>query len=301
MILNAFMQYLEFEKRFSPHTLLAYESDLRQLERFLAATFEVSDPKDITPMHLRAWMVDLLGNEASPRSVRRKISSVKSWFRFLRKRTEVSHNPAQNLILPKTGKRLPVVVEQKDMQQLFEQVAFGTGFAAERDRTLLELLYQAGLRRSELMLLSVSDIDFSRRALRVSGKGNKERLVPFGAALEERLRQYVRARQAEFPDTAETALLLGDGGKRMYPKQIYNIVKQYLSAVTTVEQRSPHVLRHSFATHLSDNGADLNAVKELLGHSSLAATQIYMHNSIERLKQVYLQAHPKGTMEKTSS
>lgn len=301
MILNAFLQYLEFEKRFSPHTLLAYETDLRQLERFLAATFDISNPKDITPMHLRAWMVDLLSNDVSPRSVRRKISSVKSWFQFLRKRMEMAHNPAQNLILPKTAQRLPVVVEQKEMQHLLDQVAFGSGFAAERDRTLLELLYQIGLRRSELMLLAVSDIDFSRRAIRISGKGGKERLVPFGASLEERLRLYLKARQDEFPGKAETALLLGNNGKALYPKQIYNLVRRYLSAVTTVEQRSPHVLRHSFATHLSDNGAELNAVKELLGHSSLAATQIYMHNSIERLKQVYLQAHPRGTMKKPGS
>lgn len=294
MNVNAFLQYLEFEKRFSPHTLAAYKSDLEQLSIFLINAYEISEPQDIAPLHLRSWMVELLGRDCSARSVHRKISAVKSWFRFLRKRGTVSHNPVQHLVLPKVGKRLPVVVEQQEMEVLFKEVEFGDGFAAERDRTMLELLYQAGLRRAELIGLKTADADLDRRQLRVMGKGKKERLIPFGRALEERLRMYIEARDRGFPDVETDALMLDDKGRPLDPNQVYLTVRRYLSAVTTAEKRSPHVLRHSFATHLSDNGADLNAIKELLGHSSLAATQVYMHNSIERLRQVYVQAHPKA-------
>lgn len=297
--MNAFLQYLEFEKRFSPHTLLAYESDLEQLKVFLADTYNIYTPQEIEPVHIRSWMVDLLGRDCSARSVHRKISAVKSWFRFLRKRGEVQHNPVQQLTLPRVGKRLPAVIGQEDMQILFTRVEFGEGFAAERDRTALELLYQAGLRRSELIGLKISDIDMERRSLRVFGKGSKERIIPFGKTLEDRLHNYIAARSREFPGLDSGVLLLNEAGKPLYPKQVYNLVRRYLSVVTTSEQRSPHVLRHSFATHLSGNGADLNAVKELLGHSSLAATQVYMHNSIERLRQVYLQAHPKAVKDKS--
>lgn len=298
MKLDAFLQYLKFEKRFSPHTLIAYEGDLKQFREFLSSIFGIHTPQQISALHVRSWMVHLLGNDCSARSVHRKISTLKSWFRFLRKRGEVDHNPTQQLVLPKTGKRLPVVVEQKEMQTLLDRMEFGEGFAAERDRIALELLYQAGLRRSELVGLKLSDADLDNRILRVFGKGAKERLIPFGKALETCLRNYLEARGREFPQAESEALLLSDKGKAMYPEQIYQLVHRYLSAVTTTEQRSPHVLRHSFATHLSNNGADLNAVKALLGHSSLAATQVYMHNSIERLRQVYLQAHPKALKNK---
>ncbi len=298
MKVDAFLKYLEFEKRFSPHTLIAYRGDLRQLSDFLATAFDIHVPEDIQAIHLRSWMVDLMGRDCASRSVHRKISAVKSWFRYLRKRGHLAHNPADRLVLPKMGKRLPVVIAQEEMEALFTQVAFGEGFSAERDKMAMDMLYQAGLRRSELIHMKISDVDIDGRTLRVMGKGSKERIVPFGNGLAERLGEYIKVRNAEFPQTVEQALLLNDRGKPLDPKQVYNLVRRYLSAVTTVEQRSPHVLRHSFATHLSNNGAELNAVKELLGHSSLAATQVYMHNSIERLRQVYQQAHPKALRQK---
>ncbi len=299
MKLDAYLQYLEFEKRFSPHTLIAYRSDLGQLSEFLVCTFDIHKPQDITGLHLRSWMVDLLSRDCASRSVHRKISAVKSWFRFLRKRGEVAHSPATQLVMPKSGKRLPVVLEQNDLDTLFHRVEFGEDFAGQRDKTALELLYQAGLRRSELIGLMLSDIDWTQRYLRVFGKGRKERLIPFGKALEDSLRRYLLSRTQAFPRSDCAHLLLNNGGQVMTDKQVYHLVRHWLSAVTTMEQRSPHVLRHSFATHLSDNGADLNAIKALLGHSSLAATQVYMHNSIERLRQVYLQAHPKAKKQDT--
>ncbi len=299
MNVDAFLKHLKWEKRYSPHTLLAYQTDLKQLSAFLADTYQIEQPQDITAVHLRAWMVSLLAANCSPRSVHRKMSAVNTWFRFLQQRAEVAQNPCAHLLLPKTGKRLPATVEATLLDALLSHTAFGAGFAAERDRTLLELLYQTGLRRSELIQLRVGDLDLSQRVIRVAfGKGNKERLAPFGSSLEQQLRAYLAARQEAFPQSVSDRLLLTDKGEPMYDKYVYNKVRDYLALVTAQEQRGPHVLRHSFATHLSDHGADLNAIKNLLGHSSLGATQIYVHNSAERLRQVYQQAHPKARKEK---
>ena len=199
------------------------------------------------------------------------------------------------VVAPKTGKRLPVVVQAKEIAGLFETInAFSDDYSGRRDRLMLELLYSTGIRRSELMGLNLEDIDPVRRQFKVLGKGNKERLVPFGPELAGSVENFIELRGKTFPESSHRQLFLTDKGKPLYPKFVYNTVKRYLSMITTVEQRSPHVLRHSFATHLSENGADLNAIKALLGHSNLAATQIYTHNSIERLKEVYRQAHPKA-------
>lgn len=299
MNVDAFLKHLEWEKRCSPHTLLAYQTDLKQLSVFLADTYEIEQPKDIASAHLRAWMVSLLAANCAPRSIHRKISAVNTWFRFLQQRGEVAQNPCAHLLLPKVGKRLPATVEAPLLDTLLSCAEFGNGFAAERDRTLLELLYQTGLRRSELIQLRLQDVDTDQRVIRVAfGKGGKERLAPFGPSLEQQLRAYLAARQETFPQALSDRLLLTDKGEPLYDKYVYNKVRHYLSWVTAQEQRGPHVLRHSFATHLSDHGADLNAIKSLLGHSSLGATQIYVHNSVERLRQVYQQAHPKARKEK---
>ena len=294
MTLNTFLEYLQFEKRFSPHTIEAYRNDLEQLTDFMQNNHAVSDPREIRVGHLRSWMVHLLEEGCVPRTVHRKISAVKSWFRFLRKRGAVSANPTARLVLPKVGKRLPAVIQEAEMRQLFESVQWGTDFEGVRDRLVLELLYQAGLRRSELIGLKLGDIDTARRTIKVTGKGDKSRIIPFGEHLFVQIDVYIRMREASFKDLWTESLFIGRGGKALSEKQIYTMVRRYLAIVTTQEHRSPHVLRHAFATHLSNHGAELTAVKALLGHSSLAATQVYMHNSAERLRQVYLQAHPKA-------
>lgn len=294
MNLNRFFQYLEFEKRFSPHTLTAYRSDMGQFTEFLEKTFEITSPKEIRHTHIRSWIVDLMERKNTARSINRKLSCLKTWFKYLRKRGEVDVNPMVKVIAPKASKRLPVYVQEENMEKLFERVDFGEGYSGLRDRLILEMLYCTGVRRAELIGLKEEDVDWSTHQLRVFGKRRKERLIPMGRHLVQLIEQYLKVKEAEFPALNENHLFLTNKGKPLYAGFVYKLVNRHLSLVTTLEQRSPHVLRHSFATHLSNSGADLNAIKELLGHSSLSATQVYMHNSIEKLKTVYQQAHPKA-------
>ena len=294
MRLAIFFSYIRFEKRFSEHTINAYETDLTQFKAFLEHTYKIKKDEDIEHIHIRAWIVDLLEQKITTRSINRKLSTLKSYFQFLIKRTVLTANPMLKVIAPKVGKRLPVVIPAARLEFLFEQVEFGNDFKGVRDKMILELLYQTGIRRSELINLTFQNIDLEGLTIKVLGKGNKERLVPISHKLSRTLQNYMTVRNATFPLELFNYLFVTEKGKKLYPKKVYSTVNHYLSLVTTEEQRSPHVLRHSFATHLSNNGADLNAIKELLGHSSLAATQVYTHNSIERLKQVYQQAHPKA-------
>lgn len=295
-----FFQYLEYEKRFSQHTLTAYRNDLGQFSDFMGKMYDLSEPSGILHTHIRSWMVDLLEKGNSTRSINRKLSCLKTWFKFLRKQGEINANPMLKVVAPKIGKRLPVFVNAKNMSLLFEEVDFGEGFPGIRNRLILEILYCTGMRRSELAGLKTSDIDFSKYQVKVMGKGSKERLIPIAPHLVKLIEQYLVDKNVEFPGESTSHLLLNDKGQPISTGYIYHIVKRYLSFVTTLEQRSPHVLRHTFATHLSNNGADLNAIKELLGHSSLAATQVYTHNSIAKLKKVYDQAHPKATLPTSS-
>lgn len=290
---HSFFQYLEFEKRFSPHTLIAYKNDIQQFLKYIEQAYDLTDLALVRHLHVRSWIVELIQSGIAARSVNRKLSALKTYFRFLLKRGHVQHNPMLKVIAPQTGKRLPVFVHKEKVSNLLDHTEFGEGYPASRDKTIMEVLYSTGMRRSELIGLQKGDIDFDRQSLKVLGKGGKERLIPFGPKLSAILKGYLQLRKETF-EAAGNHLFLTDKGKVLYPKFVYRLVKKHLSAVTTLEQRSPHVLRHSFATHLSDNGADLNAIKELLGHSNLAATQIYTHNSIERLKEVYRQAHPKS-------
>lgn len=291
---ESFFGYLSLERRFSPHTLTAYRGDL---QNFIAHCTEhqcLTSVAEVRHLHIRAWIVAQMQAGQSSRSINRRLSCIKTYFRFLKKRRLLDKDPMQKVVAPKTGKRLPVFVQENQMAALFTHIEFGDGYKGQLDRLVLELLYATGLRRSEASNLKISDIDLGRSVLRISGKGNKERIAPFARYLGELLEDFLAIRSATFPATNEPWLFLNRKGERLIPESIYQIVRRHLSAVTTVEQRSPHVLRHSFATHLSNHGADLNAIKELLGHSNLAATQIYMHNSIERLIEVYEQAHPKG-------
>lgn len=294
MDITVFLKYLELEKRFSTHTITAYKSDLLQFFAYLEDIYSLTSILEVRHFHIRAWIVELMQNKITPRSINRKLSTLKTYYKFLKRRKEIQENPMLKVIAPKVGKRLPVVVKEIELENLFEKINFGEGYAAVRDEMVMEMLYSTGMRRSELINLTPNDLDFFNDQVKVLGKGNKERLIPFARPLADRLKNYLEIRNDEFELGATDSLFLTGKGKIMYPKLVYNLVKKYLSQITTVEQRSPHVLRHSFATHLSNNGADLNAIKELLGHSSLAATQVYTHNSIEKLKRVYQQAHPKA-------
>ncbi len=296
--LHAFQQFLRLEKRYSDHTLQGYTTDLAQVVRFLQEQYDLKEWEEVEPFHLRSWLAELIGKELAATTVRRKISSVRSFFRFLEKRYSFSGQVARTLILPKIPRRLPTTIREKDLAMLFEQVSFSDDYLGWRDRTLLELLYSTGLRRAELIQLNLSDLDFSRERIRVLGKGNKERLIPMTLRLRECLREYVQVRKREWGDGAGRNLFLTRKGHPLYPRAVYDLVKKYLSQVSDSKKRSPHVLRHSFATHLVDAGADLHAVKELLGHSSLAATQVYTHNTIEKLKKSYASAHPKAVKKK---
>ncbi|MDX2001081.1 MAG: tyrosine-type recombinase/integrase [Chitinophagales bacterium] len=292
MHLESFLNYLRFEKRYSPHTLLSYQNDLEQFSLFLSSTFEIADAKDVSHTYIRSWMASLMEDGITPRSINRKLSALKSYYKFLIKRGEVLKDPTLKIVSPKTKKRLPTYVEEEKMQQLFFGIEFEEGFSGSRDKMLLELLYGTGMRRAELMNLKLTDINLGQKLIKVLGKGNKERLIPYNTQLEESLKGYLEQLHLTFP-TCEW-LICNDKGGKMMPEAIYRTVKKYLSMVTTIEKRSPHVLRHTFATHLSNNGAELNAVKELLGHSSLAATQVYTHNNIDKLKDIFKQSHPKA-------
>ncbi len=296
-MVEGFLKYLQYEKRFSVHTIDAYKVDLEQFNVFLQSQYEIVEPAIIQHIHIRSWAVSLMEQKYSASSIRRKLSTLKSYFRFLQREQVIARSPMLQVSLPKLGKRLPSVVPEQYLEQMLNAIDPADDYEKFRNQLVVELCYLTGMRRGELLNLKVSDLNLSAFTIKVLGKGNKERLIPISHAMATLLRRYLDLRQQTFPNTSELALLLTKDGKAAYPKLIYRIVKEALSTITTQEKRSPHVLRHSFATHLSDHGADLNAIKELLGHSSLAATQIYTHHSIERLKKIYQQAHPKSGAE----
>jgi integrase/recombinase XerC len=303
MVQGKFIDYIQYEKRYSPHTVSAYRTDLDQFYSFLKIQYNITDIRDVTHPMIRSWLVLLMQEKISPRSVNRKLTTLKSFYKFLLKEGLVSINPMRKIISPRTSKKLPSFVEKEKMAMLFEKINFGEGFPALRDRLILEILYATGMRLSELINLKEMDIDFHQSTLKVLGKRNKERLIPFSNKFADLLKTYLNGKKsylenAEFPKPPGTPddlwLLVTDNGKKAYPRFIYRTVTKYLSQVTTLQKISPHVLRHTFATHLLNNGAELNAVKELLGHANLSATQVYTHNTIEKLKTIYKQAHPKA-------
>ncbi|MCX6246901.1 MAG: tyrosine recombinase XerC [Bacteroidetes bacterium] len=298
-----FIDYIQYEKRYSPHTVSAYRSDLDQFFSFLDKQYNLSDIREVTHPMIRSWLVLLMEEKISPRSVNRKMTTLKSFYRFLLKEGSVTVNPMRKIISPRTSKRLPSFVEKEKMAMLFEEVNFGEGFTGLRDQLILEVLYATGMRLSELINLKESDVDFHRSTLKVLGKRNKERLIPFSNKFADHLKRYLQGK-SDLPGITESLsltdkpesvyLFVTNSGNKVYPRFIYRVVTKYLSQVTTLQKVSPHVLRHTFATHLLNNGAELNAVKELLGHASLSATQVYTHNTIEKLKTIYKQAHPKA-------
>lgn len=292
--IQSFLNHIKFEKRYSVNTLRAYGDDLTVFFQFIKAQFDIDQPSQITTTMIRSWLAALTLQKVQPRSINRKISSLKSFFKHCLVQGEVSKNPAKTLQVLKTRKRLPSYVEQDQMQQLLEKNVFPANYEGSFEYLVVSLLYFTGMRVSELVSLKESNIDTKRLQLKVLGKGNKERIIPMHPTLAVQVDEYLKARNQEFKEIVFTQLLYTPKGRAVSTRQVYDIVKKHLSTVTTAEKKSPHVLRHSFATHLTGNGAELNAVKELLGHSSLAATQIYTHNSIERLRDIHKKAHPKG-------
>ncbi len=296
MFIEEFSNYLTFEKRYSVHTITAYIGDVKQFFDYLQL-FNPSwtlNPKEVNHHHVRQWMVDLV-KDHDPRSVNRKISSLRTFFRFLNREGLVDINPVVKITALKTAKNLPEIVDEKGLSTLLDsEDIFSADFAGLRDRLVIELLFGTGMRRAELVSLKTQDVDFYERQLKIMGKRSRERIVPLHVTLVKLLKAYMHERNNCNFCNITNRLIVTNKGDAAYAGLIYGIVKKYLSYITTVKKKSPHVLRHTFATSLLNNGADLNATKELLGHTNLAATQIYTHNTIERLKSVYKQAHPKA-------
>jgi integrase/recombinase XerC len=291
MYLQEFIDYLSYQKRFSVHSIKAYHKDL---ETF----WEYSNKEGYTTLNelnhlvIRSWLVSMMESGIEARSVNRKISTLKSYYKFLIREGKIEINPMSKIISPKTAKKLPVFVDKTHMENLFNFEVFEPGFEGHRNRMIMLLFYQTGMRLSELTSLKKTDIDFSNCQLKVLGKRNKERIIPFTLNFKKEIEDYIQAIPPEY--TTGSYLFAQKNGKKLYPKQVYNLVNAALSHVTTIHKKSPHVLRHTFATHMLNNGADLNAIKEILGHANLSATQVYTHNSIEKLKSVHKQAHPKA-------
>jgi integrase/recombinase XerC len=292
-----FIEYLKFEKRYSAHTIRAYTDDLDQFFCYLDTTFGEIAVSGISSSFIRSWLASLKEQKITSKSINRKISSLKSFFKYQVRTGLLEKSPMTGIISPKSGKRLPVYVEEKDMQLLINKVEFPDNWSGKTDRLLIRIFYNTGLRLSELVTLKNSQTDLEAATLRVLGKGNKERMIPISQELVSDIRCYLKEKPLP-PDgngqNDQGTLLVNGLGKPLYVKYAYLAVRKWLSCVTTLNKKSPHVLRHSFATHLMNHGADLNSVKELLGHSSLAATQLYTHNSIEKLREVHRKNHPRG-------
>jgi integrase/recombinase XerC len=289
--IQSFLDYLRFEKRYSQHTIISYQNDLEQFFAYLSQFGELK-PGEITASFIRSWLAELKTENITSKSINRKISTLKSFFKFLMKQSVIEQTPMTTITSPKISKRLPSFVEEKNTETLFSHVEFGDDWMGRTERLILLLFYSTGMRLNELVNLKEKQIDEHYAQIKVLGKGNKERIIPVSNELLGEIKNYIASKPVRLEDVGE--VLVNEKGKRLYPKYIYNIVKKYLSFVTTLEKKSPHVLRHTFATHLMNNGADLNVVKELLGHASLAATQVYTHNTIEKLKDVHKKAHPKA-------
>ncbi len=291
---ESFIDYLRFEKHYSQHTVRSYDNDIEQFFSFINMHKGSDKMSDINSTDVRSWMIFMLDKGYSAVTVHRKISSLRTFFRFNMRAGVIKVNPVENIVLPKRRKRLPVFVEEASLDKLLDHYSFGEGYSGVRDRTIIEMLYTTGMRKAELIGLRIDDVDTGNRTVRVLGKRNKERIIPLISSFCDNLSQYIDIRNEHFPDITESWLFLTEKGNKLYDKFVYNTVKRYLDMVTTIEKRSPHVLRHTFATHMLNHGADLNSVKEILGHANLSATQVYTHNTFEKLKKVYKQAHPRA-------
>lgn len=291
-IKESFLQYISTEKRYSRHTVTSYKNDLDQFVNWLEETRPGADLLSVTHGDVRGWMISLLEGGASAATVHRKISALRTLVRYMRRHELISGDPVAGLKLPRKPKQLPVFVAEDALAKLLDEFRFGDNFSGIRDRTVVEFLYLTGMRRSELINLRDTDVDLSAGQVRVTGKREKQRVIPLAAGFVKSLGSYLEARSEKGFDG--NWFFVTDRGNKMYDRAVYNIVTRYLAMVTTIEKKSPHVLRHTFATHMLNRGADLNSIKELLGHASLSATQVYTHNTFEQLKKIYKQAHPRA-------
>jgi integrase/recombinase XerC len=289
MLQNKFITYLSSEKRFSEHTIKSYTNDLKQFISFLSSEFQIIDEiNEISFQIIRTWIASLLEKGLSPRSVNRKISTLKTYFKFLIREGKLIENPMMKVVAPKSKKRLPVFIEEDQIASLLNEVQFEEGFVGQRNKLIIELFYVTGIRLSELINIKISDVDFNNQSIKVLGKRNKERIIPLSSTTINSLNNFIENNQKNH------FLFTNLDGMKLYTKLVYRLVNKYIAKISSVNKKSPHILRHTFATHMLNNGADINAIKELLGHANLSATQVYTHNTIEKLKTVYKQAHPRA-------
>lgn len=306
-VVDRFLSYIQLEKRYSPHTFSAYRQDLHQFFQFLEKQYGQLELPAIGHLHIRSWLAELIQEQQQPRTVNRKISALKSFFKYTVRQGLILQTPMTKVSAPKVSRRLPGFIDEKGMQAMEDNRSMRRGeegapiFSDELEgvthRLIFDLLYHTGIRLSELINLEERNIDGANLTIKVLGKGNKERIIPISRELLQQLKEYMARKRRELENPATQVLLAHPkSGKKLYPKYVYSVVRDYLTRhqITTITRKSPHILRHTFATHLTNNGADINAIKELLGHSSLAATQVYTHNTIEKLKDVFKQAHPKA-------
>ncbi len=293
-MVDSFFKYLQYEKRYSPRTITSYQTDLSQFSRYLQEIYQEKDPEQASHGMIRSWIVSLVDSKIDARSINRKIASLRSFFKFCLKGEVIEMNPMMKVKILKTKKKLPHFVHEEDMTTLLDHVTFSDDLEGSRNKLIIELFYGTGIRLSELIGLKESQVNLLDQTIKVLGKRNKERVIPFSKSIVPIIENYLLYRNKSVTKKNHGLLFVGDKGNPVYPMMVYRLVKKYLDEFTTVEKRSPHILRHSFATHLLNKGAEINAVKDLLGHTSLAATQVYTHNSIEKLKKVFDQAHPKA-------
>lgn len=290
---NSFFDYLQYERCYSEETIKAYREDLCQFEEFVKGENENLNLIEVKAEHVREWIVSLMDKGYTSTSINRKLSSLRSFYKFLLRKGEVTVDPLQKVTGPKNKKPLPVFLRENEMNKLLDEVDFGEGFKGCRDRMIIEMFYATGMRLSELIGLDTCDVDFSSLLIKVTGKRNKQRLIPFGEELKTSMMEYVNVKK-ESVSVCSDAFFVRENGERLSRSIVENIVKRNLSKVVTLKKRSPHVLRHTFATAMLNNNAELGVIKELLGHESLATTEIYTHTTFEELKKVYNQAHPRA-------
>lgn len=291
-MLNAFFDYVAFERKLSKHTIDAYKLDLGQFNAFCSEN-EINNLLTVNAKVIRQWVILLLEHNNNPTTIHRKISSLRAFYKFSRREGGIETNPAAQIIIPKKSERLPSFLSEKETNSFFDNRYFSSDYCGIRNKTILQLFYMTGIRRQELIDLTIDSVDFSRGVLSVYGKRNKMRILPLSDSIQNLLKDYITTRNAEYGERV-SALFLTEKGSPVYDKLVYRVVNAFIRQVSTIEKQSPHVIRHSFATHLLNAGAQLNVIKELLGHANLAATQVYTHNSFKRLKTTYLQAHPRA-------
>ena len=292
-LITSFLEYLSLEKKYSVHTIKAYRRDLISFQNFCIESYQQEKISDINYSQIRSWIVDLVERKVSNRSVNRKISSLKSFYKYLQKIKIIQNNPLSSHKALKTSKKIQVPFSIKEVNEVLSNIETEDSFESTRNKLIVALFYSTGMRRTELIQLKMNSINFSEKQLKVIGKRNKERLLPLLPSVLKSMHNYIE--QRDLIDTSEDYLFLTSKGNKLYETLVYRIINNYFSNVSSKLKKSPHILRHSFASHMLNEGADLNSVKELLGHSSLASTQVYTHNSLEQLKKVYKQAHPRST------